>query len=202
MGEYASHLDPTLPLTLEAIERLKPGTIARLRKNGRAHMGRARKLNKAFAELNKDIEDPRFHHAMIVIEDFDPIAVYQDHDWTCPKCFKRVDVTKGGQHPDSCVLGHTVNFANKGGHVPENCGPWHWSCNSKEAAGIEIPREAKVRRHRRARGVMDGKPGPKPKYKNKIAGRSSWPSKSQSRWPKGQKIQSRNNLRKGKKNGS
>lgn len=190
----AAHLDPSIPLSLEDIERLKPGTVARLRKNGRAHMGRARRLNAALQALNLAIENPRFHHPMIEIVDFDPIEVYAAANWTCGKCFKRVDVTKGGQHPDSCVLGHANNLANGGGHTPKNCGPWHFACNAKAAYVLEIPREAKVKRLRETK--LNGKKPSKNPIRSKPFGESrSFSNKAPSRWPRGRKIQSKNNLR-------
>ncbi len=190
------YLDATVPLNREDVERLKPGTIARLRKNGRAHMGRARRRNQDLDELNTDIEDHRFRHRLIVIEDFDPIEIYEAHNWTCVYCYKRVDVTKKGQDPASCVLGHQINFANGGSHTPENCGPWHYTCNKKIADKIETPREGKVRRLRRAQGILDGKPVPKSYPGKKLSSGQGWQNKSGSKWPKGRKIQSRNNLRK------
>jgi len=178
------HLDPDLPLSREDIEHLKPGTIARLRRNGRAHMGRARKINVALKAINDNISDPKFKRALIEIEDFDPIEVYEEHNWTCPHCFRRVDVTKGGRDPDSCVLGHMINFAHSGGHTRRNCGPWHYSCNAAVASVIETPREAKIRRHRRAAGELDGEADYKPRKKLKIQGRSFGASNGGSRWPK------------------
>ena len=194
---YAFHLDPTLPLSLEDIEKLKPGTIARLRKNGRAHMGRAKKINIAREALNKKLP-PDLRRPMLEIVDFDPIEVYVAADWTCPSCFRRVDVTKAGRHPDSCVLGHALNFAHDGGHTPENCGPWHYSCNADAAAKIETPREAKINRLRSSYRGIDKK-GDKVSEKPKSSMRSRRFAKGgPSRWPKGRKIQSKNNLRRDK----
>lgn len=189
------HLDPSVPLLRSDIERLKPGTISRLRKNGRAHMGRARKINIARKELNKRLPMD-LRRNMIEIQDFDPIEVYEAHNWTCPHCFRRVDVTKSGTHPDSCVLGHARNYAHDGGHTPENCAPWHRSCNAEAAALVEIPREAKIERLRRShRGVKSD--GSKVSKKDKTSLRSNpgW-NNGPSKWPKGRKIQSNNNLRK------
>lgn len=187
---YAFYLDPTLPLSLEDIEKLKPGTVARLRKNGRAHMGRAKRINVAREALNKKLP-PDLRRPMLEIEDFDPIEVYAAADWTCPSCFKRVDVTKAGTHPDSCVLGHALNFAHDGGHTRKNCGPWHHSCNAAAAANIETPREAKINRLRASYRGID-KNGGKASKKSKTPIRSKGFSKSgPSKWPKGRKIQSR-----------
>lgn len=184
------HLDPTIPLLLSDIPK---ETIARLRKNGRAHAARARKLNKAREAINATLPE-RQRQPLIEIEDFDPIEVYQEHDWTCPHCFRRVDITKSGRHPDSCVLGHNVNFAAGGGHTRENVGPWHYSCNAEVAAGIEVPREAKINRLRKKEMGIDRygkKARPKPKT---LYGKGF--QKTKSKWPKGRKLQSRNDLRK------
>lgn len=197
MKPIPQHMDDRIPLSREDIDCLKPGTIARLRKNGRAHMGRARRRNEDLIALNDNIEDPRFLHKLIEIENFDPIEVYEEHNWTCPHCFKRVDVTKSGIDPMSCVLGHMINFANGGGHTRKNCGPWHYGCNKAIADAKETPREGKVRRLRRAQGILDGKPVPK-SYGKKLSSGKGWGNKGRSKWPKGRKIQSANNLRKKK----
>ena len=189
------HLDPALPLSKEQIEVLKPGTIARLRKNGRAHMARARKKNAEFIEINKGIEDPRFHRDLCEIVDFDPIEVYEEHNWTCVSCFRRVDVTKAGNHPDSCVLGHRINLAHSGGHTPENCGPWHYSCNAAIASSVETPREAKAARLRKAQGIIDGDKVPKNKFKKKIPTRRF--KAGSSKWPEGRKLRGRGFQKKG-----
>lgn len=185
-----AHLDPTLPLSLEDIEALKPGTVARLRKNGRAHMGRAKRINVARVALNKKLP-PDLRRPMLEIVDFDPIEIYAAANWTCPSCFKRVDVTKSGTHPDSCVLGHARNFAHDGGHTPENCGPWHYSCNADAAAKIETPREGKINRLRASyRGIdKNGDKAPK-KPKSRLSGQG-FANGGPSRWPKGRKIQNR-----------
>lgn len=191
MTEYKPHLDPMLPVLLNDIPA---ETIARLRKNGRAHMGRARKLNVARKALNKKLP-PDLRRPMIEIVDFDPIDIYVAADWTCPECFKRVDFTKTGTHPESCVLGHLRNYAHDGGHTPDNCAPMHWKCNARIAAKIETPREAKINRLRASyRGISkDGSKASK-KKKAPIGGRSTF-GNGPSRWQSGQKIQSRNNLR-------
>jgi len=188
------HLDPAVPLTLSDIDRLKPGTVSRLRKNGRAHMGRARKINVAREALNKKLP-PDLRRPMLEIIDFDPIDIYAEANWTCPSCFKRVDVTKSGTDPASCVLGHSLNFAHDGGHTPENCGPWHYSCNAEAAARIETPREGKINRLRRSyRGIDEKGDKVRPKEKRSIRGRSSW-GNGRSKWPKGRKLQSRNTFK-------
>jgi len=186
------HLDPMLPVLLEDIPK---ATLDRLRKNGRAHMGRARKINVARKALNKKLPKD-LRRPMIEIVDFDPIEIYVAADWTCPACFRRVDWTKAGIHPESCVLGHLRNYAHDGGHTPENCAPMHYACNALIAAKIETPREAKINRLRASyRGISKDGSKAKKKKKPAIGGRSRL-GNGPSRWPKGQKIQSRNNLRK------
>ena len=194
---YAFHLDPTLPLTLEAIDKLKPGTVARLRKNGRAHMSRARKINIARKALNKKLP-PDLRRPMIEIVDFDPIEVYAAANWTCPACFRRVDATKSGRHPESCVLGHARNFAHDGGHTPENCGPWHFKCNAEAAANIETPREAKINRLRASYRGIDREGDPTSEKRKRSIGGRGFAKGGRSSWPKGRKIQTRNNFRSGR----
>jgi len=181
---YEEHLDPNIPL------EVPKGTLARLRKNGRAHMSRARRRNKAMAALNAAIADPKFHHPIVDIVDFDPIEVYEEHNWTCVKCFRRVDIYQTGRHPKSCVLGHQINMANGGGHTPDNCGPWHFECNALEAHATEIPREAKVKRLRSTQQGKEKKHG-----KGRIKSKGFSKGLKSNPWPKGRKIQNRNSFR-------
>lgn len=181
--EYDWHLDPSMPLDVPA--HIK----GRLKRNSRSHVDRARKINKALAAANAKLPADK-HKSLLEIEKFDIIDVYEEHNWTCFYCFRRVDIYRRGLHPDSCVVGHKVALSLGGSHTRDNVGPAHYRCNASHARAIEVPAAAKTERLRKKHLGVDRRGNQvDPKPKTKMKGASQWP-KGKKRWPS-RTIQSR-----------
>lgn len=128
----------------------------RLRKNESAQRSRCKAKNKAIIKANNKVSDAH-QISLIIIEKVDIIALYESQEWQCQcdrvpghePCFRYVDITQSGRHPDAPVLGHINNIDNGGNHVAENIGIMRHECNMKLAHKIEKTRSARTERLRR-----------------------------------------------------
>lgn len=170
---------------------------ARLRRNESGQRSRAKAMNKKLIARNAVVKDAH-QLELIIIEKFDIIALYEEQEWMCQcwrvpgydGCYKYVDVTKAGQHPDAPCLGHINNLDNGGHHVADNIGIMRHSCNMAIAHTIEKTRSAKTERQRRTHsGVKKNGQKYVKKKKKAIPARagglqSSSKLQSKSQWPK------------------
>ena len=184
------HLDPSIPLDAPK------DVIARIRKNGYGQRSRVRRANKVLEKFNAKAP-PNQQKPLIIIEDFDIIELFTEQNWTCQcfrvpnhtGCYKRVDITKAGRHPEAPAIGHINNTGNGGHHVRTNVGIMRNVCNAKICYSIEKARSSKIARLSRAESGLNADGTQHAKKSKKAIPKRPWGAQAGFKPNKGRKIQ-------------
>jgi len=151
----------------------------RLKRAESNQRSRAKALNKKIITRNSRVKEAH-QLSLIVIEKIDIVELFTEQEWSCQcdrvhgrqPCFKYVDITKSGYHPDAPVIGHINNLDNGGHHIRDNVGVMRHECNMEICHTIEKKRSSKTERLRRTHsGVKKNGQQYVKKQKSKIPAR-------------------------------
>lgn len=73
----------------------------------------------------------------IISEDIDLLQVYENHNWECGVCGKKINPKLKFPNPKSKSLDHILPLSKGGNHVSDNIRPAHLGCNSSKGNRIK-----------------------------------------------------------------